>query len=147
MPLPFIFALYASILAYGAATYFLGESLQLLTVVVGFGLLIVPYLTFEWVAAPVVALAMGFQARWSFMTSIVLGVPLVVLFTVITPVISSGNSSLPIPVPWLSVFEIGKSEVIPIIRERLIWWAGAYLAGMLIGWISRFVRPATEQNC
>jgi len=146
MPKSLIISLYAFILAYGSATYFLGESLQLLTVIVGFGLLIIPYLALEWVASPVVALAMGFQARWSFRTSIILGAPLISLFTAITPVISSGNSSLPIPVPWLSVFERGRLEVFPIIQERLIWWACAYLTGLLIGWISRFIRPATVKN-
>jgi len=144
MPLTLIVTLYLFILAYGAITYALGSFLQVLTVVLGFGLLIIPYLMLEWIATPLVALTMGFQARWSFSISIFLGVPLIVLFTVITPVVVSGNNSLPMPVPWLSVFEKGRFEVIPIIHERLIWWGGTYMAAVFIGRISRFIRPVAE---
>lgn len=146
MPLVLIFALYAFILIYGVTAYALGSFLQVVTVVLSFGLLIIFYLALEWIATPFVALAIGFQARWSFTTSLVLGAPLVVLFTVITLVVSSGNPSLPMPVPWLSVFKKARTEVIPIIHERLIWWGGIYMTGMLIGRISRFIRPIAEKN-
>lgn len=141
MPVTVVVVLYVGVLVYAALTYLLGPVIPIATIALGFGLLIIPYLMLEWVATPVVAALMGFQARWSVVAALIVGLPLVVLFTVITPVVSSGSESLAVPVPWLAVFAQSKSDIMPIVRERLLWWGALYACAMAIGRLSRYLRP------
>ncbi|WP_348013780.1 hypothetical protein [Roseateles sp.] len=121
--------------------------IPLATIALGFGLLVIPYLMLEWVATPAVALVMGIQSRWwSVPATLVFGVPLVVLLTVITPVVGSGSESLNVPVPWLAVYSKSKSSIMPILRERLLWWGALYTFSLLVGWASRRVLPPSENG-
>ena len=138
--------LYAGVLLYAAVAYFLGPLVPIATIALGFGLLIIPYLFMEWIATPVVAAVMGYQARWTISGALVFGLPLVVLFTAITPVVSSGNASMSVPVPWLSVFASNKAKVVPIILERLVWWVSLYLVALVTGRISRHIRPPIDES-
>ena len=139
-------AAYAVVLVYAALAFYLGPLVPLGTIVVGFGLLIVPYLALEWVATPVVAVAMGYCARWSIGASVLLGVPLVALYALVTPVVSSGDPTLSVPVPWLSVYEANKVSIVPMISERLHWWASLYLLSALAGRLSRGLVPVQEDD-
>ncbi|MGQ5522201.1 hypothetical protein ACUHMQ_02965 [Chitinimonas sp. PSY-7] len=136
MHIKYVVVLYAFIILYAALTFLLGELVPIITIVLGFGMLIIPYLILEWVVTPMIAAVMGFQARWSLIAAIIFGIPLMFLYTIATPVVSSGNSSLPVPVPWLSVYKTMKHSILPIITERLIWWSGIYLFAAFIGKIS-----------
>lgn len=132
------------IVVYGALTYILGEGLQLITIIFFFGLLLIPYLALEWVITPLVAMVSGIYARWSVTLALAAGLPLILAFTIVTPVVSSGNSSLPVPVPWLSIFASAKATVAPVIRERLAWWLSLYAICFAVGLISRVVKPRRE---
>lgn len=138
MPGTLILALYLVVGLYAAVTYVLGPYIPLATIVLGFGMLVVPYLMLEWVLTPAVALLTGFQARWwSVPAVILLGSPLVVLFTVVTPVVSSGSQTLAVPVPWMAVHAKGTGAPLATIRERLVWWGSLHGLGLLAGWASR----------
>lgn len=141
MTWPILLSLYAVVTTYAALTYFLGELVPLATIVLGFGIFIILYLMLEWVATPMVAAFMGFHARWSVGTALVFGLPLVVAFTFVTPVVSSGNATLAVPVPWLSVYTKSRVEVLPLIWERLVWWGVLYAVSMLLGLVSRKLKP------
>src|SRR4051794_6177394 len=117
MPLALFLTLYVVIAAYAALAYLLGPLMQLGTIVVGFGLPILLYLGLEWVACPMVAAAAGFHARWSATTALLLGIPLVALFTFVTPVVGSGNPNLSVPVPWLSVHSSAKDGALAVARQ------------------------------
>jgi hypothetical protein len=146
MPLAAVLALYVPILLYAALALFLGKLVALATIVFGFGLLIFPYLMLEWIATPVVAAVMGFQARWGVAKALQFGLPLVILFTAVTPVISSGDATLAVPVPWLSVRPVGWAQVIPIVLERLSWWGSVYLVTLLAGLVSRKIKPIAAKS-
>jgi hypothetical protein len=88
-----------------------------------------------------VAAAAGFHARWSATTALVLGIPLVALFTFVTPVVGSGNPNLSVPVPWLSVHSSAKEGALAVARQHLVWWGGVYFACLAFGLLSRLVRP------
>lgn len=128
-----IFILYAGIILYAAINLVLGEYVSIITIRVGFGLPIIPYLIIEWIVTPLVVAYSGFQSRWSKKDALCVGLPLFVLYTVVTPVVSSGGW---VPVPWLSVFSQELQTVLPIISTRLLWWGGlysvAYLWGMFV---------------
>jgi hypothetical protein len=139
---PWLFALLGvAIVLYAAFAVVLGEGVQLVTIVFFFGLLVIPYLALEWVVTPLVAVVSGIYARWSIALALAAGLPLVLAFTIVTPVVSSGNSSLPVPVPWLSNYSSAKSAVVPIIRERLTWWISVYTLSFAVGLASRAIRP------
>jgi len=89
-----------------------------------------------------VAVLAGFQARWCLALALLAGLPLVIAFTVVTPVANSGNSSLPVPVQWLSVHTAAKDKVAPIIRERLVWWLSLYMLSLAGGILSRSIRQS-----
>ncbi|MDC6171138.1 hypothetical protein [Paucibacter sp. XJ19-41] len=141
MPVAVAVTLYLGVLLYAALMYLLGPLVPVATIALGFGLLVIPYLMLEWIATPAVAAFMGFQARWSVAVALVIGLPLVALFTVITPVVSSGSESLAVPVPWLAVFAKSKSSVMAVVRERLVWWGTLYLSAVVAGRLSLHVRP------
>ncbi|MCX7514653.1 hypothetical protein [Frateuria sp. STR12] len=142
MDRPRLKTLYKAIFGYAVMCLVLGKMLQVVTVVLGFGLLIVAYLGLEWVATPLVAAYAGVQSRWSPRRALWAGIPLFVVFTVVTPVVDSGASALPMPVPWLSVFQAKKAEVLPVIEMRLAWWACVYGVAYVLGLFSRRFRPA-----
>jgi len=146
MPLRALIAFYAAGLLYAALMYYLGPYIPLATIALGFCLLIFFYLAVEWVAAPALAVIIGFQARWWSLPVLVLcGAPVVILFTAISPVVSSGSESLAVPVPWLAVFSASRSSIAPIIQERLLWWGLLFIAAALLGRLSRrYWRLATN---
>lgn len=139
MPVVVAIFLYAGVLVYAALMYALGPLAPIATIALGLGLLIIPYLALEWVATPVVAALMGFQARWSVAAALVVGLPLVVLFAVVTPVVSSGSEFLGVPVPRLAVFAKSKTSIWPVLRERLVWWGALYTCALIVGRLSRHV--------
>ena len=146
MPRAILLSAYAVALVYAALAFCLGPLVPLGTIVVGFGLLIIPYLALEWIATPVVAIAMGYYSRWSIGASVLHGVPLVALYALVTPVVSSGDSTLSVPVPWLSVYAANKVSILPIISQRLQWWASLYLLSALAGRLSRVFVPVQEDD-
>lgn len=147
MTWPILISMYGVVAVYAALTYLLGDLVPLATIALGFGILIIPYLLLEWIATPLVAAIMGFQARWSIGVALVLGLPLVVAFTFATPVISSGDPTLSVPVPWLSVYAKSRATVLPLIKERLLWWGMLYAVAMLLGLVSRKLKPVElERN-
>jgi len=147
MPLRVLLVFYAVGVLYAAITYFLGPYIPLATIALGFGLLIIPYLSVEWVFTPVLAVLIGFQARWwSIPALLVCGVPVIVLFTVISPVVSSGGESLAVPVPWLAVFTKSRTAVVPIIQERLLWWGLLFAFAAFLGRLSRRYKRRTPES-
>jgi hypothetical protein len=146
VPIAVLLVFYAAGLLYAALTYYLGPYIPLATIALGFGLLIFFYLAVEWVVAPVLAVIIGFQARWwSLPVLILFGAPVVILFTAISPVVSSGSKALGVPVPWLAVFTASRSAIAPIIQERLLWWGLLFIAAALLGRVSRrYWRLATS---
>jgi len=143
MPLAIFLTLYGVVALYAGIAYLAGPLVPLATIV-ALGLPVVVYLMLEWVATPLVAVAVGFHARWSLLTAVALGVPLVVLFTFVTPVVGSGDPNLSVPVPWLSVYSASKESALATARERLVWWASVYLACITVGLVSRRIRPISH---
>lgn len=140
MPFKAALCLHLVPLTYGALMYRLGPVVPIATIALGFGLLIIPYLLLEWVVTPGIAVLMGFQARWrSVPSTLILGGPLVLLFTLVTPVVSAGSEGMGVPVPWLAVYANNKESIIPIIHERLVWWGLAFAASAIAGRMSNFI--------
>jgi len=101
----------------------------------------IAYLAMEWIATPVVAGFAGLQSRYSHRQALLLGVPLVLLFTVATPTASSGGAGLYVIVPWLSLYQAKKVQMLPVLTQRLEWWAVIYALGYALGVVSRRLRP------
>lgn len=134
------FFLYAGIILYATLNLLLGEYVGVITIRVGFGLPIIPYLIIEWIVTPLVAVYSGFQSQSSKKDALCVGLPLFVLYTVVTPVVGSGGW---VPVPWLSVFSQELQTVLPIISTRLLWWGGLYSVAYLCGMFVRNVDHVT----
>ena len=147
MPLRLLFALYGVGVSYAALMYYLGPAVPVGTIALGFGVLVIVYLAVEWVATPALAIVIGLQARWwSVPVLLLFGTPLVILFTVVSPVVGAGSEALGVPVPWLAVPAKSRPSMAPIIQERLLWWGLLHLAAATAGWFSRGVWPLSHSD-
>ncbi len=135
--------LYGFAIAYTVFSFFITEGGILLITVFGFGLPVILFLLIEWCISPLLAAYFGFQARWSYFRAIS-GVPLIFLYTIITPFIPGKSTVLPTDVPWLSRFPVHVDKAIPIIQDRLVWWLCVFFISLVFGNISRFVVPQRE---
>lgn len=136
----FCISLYAVILIYAALAFALGEALALLTVV-ALGLPMVAYLAAEWIVTPLVAGYAGFQSRFSHAQALLVGIPLALLYVVVTPTLDTGPEGLYVRVPWLGLYAAKVDQIGPVLGERLRWWACVYAAGYAVGMVSRWVCP------
>lgn len=138
--------LYLGAFAYAAGTFLIGDLLALLTIWLGFGLLMIVYYWLEWVATPALALVMGYQVRsWSLPRVISLGAPLVTLYAVVTPVFATDSDHMHLSLPWLSVYSKSKSTIVPMLYERLTWWGVLFLIGIAVGLVRRLISGRVER--
>ncbi|HRE16397.1 MAG TPA: hypothetical protein PLW86_04910 [Rhodocyclaceae bacterium] len=126
--------------AYAFASLVLRETGIIFITVIGFGIPALALLLMEWVVPPLVAIIIGLQSRWSFEKA-AHGLPLVLLFGVITPSVPGRNVVLPANVPWLAEFPASTVDAASIIQSRLIWWGGLFLTALVLGRISRAIHP------
>lgn len=137
--------LYGIAAAYAVLTLIARETGIILITVIGFGLPVFAFLAMEWLVPPLVAVIVGLQARWS-LTRAFHGAPLVLLYTIITPFVHGKNVVLPADVPWLAAFPGSTTEAVSIIQQRIVWWGGAFLAALILGHLSRTIRPPQQDR-
>jgi hypothetical protein len=132
-----IFVLYGIVLAYGLLAIALGKRLLLITAH-GCFLPALFFLTMDFIVSPIFAAVMGYQARWSVKLSLSLGIPLVMLCSIIfstavTSPVSPDYPDLPgslslfksfsFVTPWLAVT---RTNVQSLIQSRLFYWFCVY---------------------
>jgi hypothetical protein len=132
-----IFILYSIVLAYGLLAIVLGKRLLFITAHVCF-LPALFFLTMDFIVSPIFAALMGYQARWSVKLSLSLGIPLIMLCSIIfsTAITSPGSPDFPnLPpslgfyrsfsfvTPWLAVTP---NNVQSLIQSRLFYWFCVY---------------------
>ena len=130
--------------AYALGSLILRETGVIFITVIGFGIPVLAFLLMEWVVPPLVAIFIGLQARWSFART-AYGLPLVILFAVITPSVHGKNVVLPTNVPWLAAFPASAADAAPIIQTRIVCWGALFLAALMLGRVSRAIRPPLER--
>lgn len=142
MPPYLIPALYGIAIGYAALAYLARENGIIMIEVIGFGLPMILWLALEWVAPPVIAAFMGFQARQSIGKAM-FGAPIVILFSVITPTVPGKNVVIPALIPWLAAYPSSLNQALPIIQERLFLWGGVFLVAVVLGKISRLTHHSS----
>lgn len=135
--------LYGFAAGYAVISCLLRENGFTMVMVFGFGLPVLVLLVTEWVVPPLIAVFFGFQARWSFNKAIS-AIPLVILYSVISPTIHGKNTVLPVLLPWLADFPSSIALALPIIGERLVWWGSLFVIALVSGCISRVVSPPSS---
>lgn len=142
MPKNLIPILYGIAIAYAAITCLVRENGIIMIEVIGFGLPLLLWLLFEWVAPPIIAALIGFQARQSIAKALA-GIPLVFLYASVTPTVHGKSVVIPSIIPWLAAFPSSLTQAMPIIQERLILWGGVFLVALIFGKISRQTHPSS----
>ncbi|MCG2591727.1 hypothetical protein LZ009_02930 [Ramlibacter sp. XY19] len=134
-------ALFAFAGLYALLCLGLGERMLVVTLVIGFGLPVFLWLAMEWVAPPLVAALAGSSARYFPLCSLLLGIPLVLVYTFVSPVAMGGSSDFSVPLPWLSVPKVRAKGLQDLLLWRAQMWLAVYAAVFLLAYVSRFVRP------
>lgn len=127
--------------AYAVGTFALSSALAIVTLVAGFGLLMLVYVALEWFATPLVAILAGAQARWSVLRSLTVGIPLIGLWTVATPIV---KADLHMMLPWLSVGGATWERMQPVIGSRLIIWFVLFAVAIAGALASRVIHPVQD---
>lgn len=135
--------LYGFAAGYALISCLLRENGFTVLMVFGFGLPVLALLVIEWIAPPLIALFFGLQAR-SSLNKAISAIPLIILYSVISPTIQGKNTLLPVLLPWLAAFPSSIDLALPIIGERLVWWGSLFAIALVSAHISRIVRPPTS---
>lgn len=120
--LPSTPVLYAVAIGYAVLALAVGENGIIMIDVFGFGLPVLVWLLLEWVAPPLVAATEGLRARESIPGAL-RGIPLVLLFAVVTPTVKGRNVVIPAEVPWLAHHSVGDGMVAVLLARVLLWCA------------------------
>lgn len=136
-------ALYGFAVGYAVISCLLRENGFVIIMVFGFGLPVLGLLVIEWVVPPFISVFFGFQARWS-LNKAISAIPLVILYSIISPTIQGKNTALPVLLPWPAAFPFNTTSVLPIIGERLIWWGSMFVIALVSGHISQVVSPPSS---
>lgn len=129
-----IVLLYAVGIAYALVFSVLGN-LSVLLMWGTLGGILIWYFFLYFVLKVIIAAVMGYQARWSVLRSLFAGLPLVVLYGVISAIVDS-KDSLPTPLPWVSSWshsqisaELGVKRSV---SEALLVWGAFFLIGIAL---------------
>lgn len=136
--------LYGFAASYALISCLLRETGFTMVMVFGFGLPVLALLVIEWVVPPLIAIFFGIQARCS-LNKAISAIPLVIVYSVISPTIQGKNTALPVLLPWLAAFPSSIDLALPIMGERLVWWGSLFVIALVSAYISRIVSPPSSR--
>ena len=134
--------MYAVAIGYAALALAVGEDGIIMIEVFGFGLPVLIWPMMEWVIAPLVAITVGLQARESIPRAL-LGIPLVLLFALVTPTVKGKNTVIPAEVPWLAHHSFGDA-IVSVLLMRLLLWGGLFFISMVAAMVLRRFKTVPE---
>ncbi|MGB2833539.1 MAG: hypothetical protein WBC07_11340 [Methylotenera sp.] len=137
IPVLYVFAIF-----YAVLSCLIREDGIILIDVIGFGLPMLFWLAMEWIAPFTVSVFMGMKARESF-SKAMFGLPLVLLYSLVTPTIRGENHVIPSIIPWLAGFPSSLPKALPILQERMLLWCGVFIVSLIFAKISRLTHPSS----
>lgn len=134
--------LYAVVIGYAVLAFAVGENGIIMIEVFGFGLPVLIWPLLEWVAPPLVAMTEGLRARESI-SSALRGIPLVLLFAIVTPTVKGKNVVIPAEVPWLAHHSF-RDGIVSVLLERVLLWSAVFLVVLVAVLVLRRLKQATN---